>query len=64
MLRIVAFIAVVGVMVLHNDFWNREPELEPVLGWIPTDMAYHTLWLVAASVTLWLVMRCTWRRGP
>ena len=61
--RLLAVIAVLVVVVLHNDDWNQEPQLEPVGGWIPADMAYHLLWLIAASVALVLVMRVTWRRS-
>ena len=64
MLRIVAAILVLVLAVLHLDHWNWEPHTEPVLGWIPADIAYHTLWLVGASIALVLVMRCAWKKAP
>ncbi len=48
---------------LHNDWWNREPQLAPTAGWLPADITYRLWWLVGASFVLWLALRLTWRRA-
>ena len=60
--RLAAAASVLAVMALHNDWWNRAPREAPVLGFVPADIAYHALWLAAASLVLWLVLRVTWPR--
>lgn len=63
-MKIVAVIIVVILAVLHVDVWNWQPHTEPFFGWIPADIAYHTLWLLGASVALVIVMRCAWKKAP
>ncbi len=59
--RLLALLAVLVLIVLHNDVWNREPQLEPVLGWMPADMVYRVVWVAVGAVVLWWVLRVAWR---
>ena len=59
---VVAALAVTAIFLLHNDFWNREPRLEPWLGWLPADIGYHLVWIALAAGATWLVARAAWRR--
>jgi len=52
---------VAAILIAHNDFWNRDPELEPWLGWLPADVGYHVAWIVGAAFATWLVSRAAWR---
>lgn len=61
MQRLLALVAVLALIVLHNDVWNREAQLEPVLGWMPADMVYRVVWVTVGAGVLWWVLRVTWR---
>ncbi len=63
-MRIVVVLAVLVLLVLHNDGWNRERTAQAIWGWVPVDLAYHVVWVVASSAVLWLVMRAAWGRKP
>lgn len=62
MQRWLGLFAIVVLLALHNDWWAREPALEPVLGFIPFEIAYRLAWLVLVSVVLSLLVRWVWPR--
>lgn len=37
------------LLLLHVDVWNAGPAGPLVLGWLPWDLAYHLLWMAAAT---------------
>lgn len=37
------------LLILHVDVWNAGPEPTLVFGWLPWDLAYHLLWMAAAT---------------
>ena len=51
--------AVLVLIVLHNDVWNRHSDAV-LLGWIPFDLAYHVAWVGLGTAVLHLVLRATW----
>ena len=55
--------AVVLLLVLHNDWWNRSHG-GAVLGWIPFDLVYHVAWVGLGAIVLSWIRRATWRRTP
>jgi hypothetical protein len=55
-------LVVVAVALLHQDswFWTDRTLL---LGFLPVGMAYHVAYCVAASATLWALVRWAWPAG-
>ena len=56
-------LAVLVLVVLHNDWWNRSHE-GVLFGWLPFDLAYHTAWVAAGALVLSWVLKATWGREP
>jgi hypothetical protein len=61
------FWAVVAVLlILHVDVFNHlEPGSDPSdgvapVGWLPWDMAYHLLWMVAAAGAVFYLTAKVW----
>lgn len=44
--------AVAVLLVLHVDTWNAGPAPAPTFGWLPWDLAYHLLWMAAATAAV------------
>jgi hypothetical protein len=51
---------VVVLLVLHVDFWRPQ---RPLLyfGWLPEELAYRLLWMVAAAAYLFFFTARVWR---
>jgi len=60
--RIVTIAATVILFILHNNWWNWQPDMTMIFGSVPVDIAYRVLWVIAATGVLWLAMRGWW--GP
>ena len=60
MKKILLFLAVFGLYLLHQDiwFWRRATPL--VLGFIPIGLFYHACYSVAAALVLWLLVTHAW----
>ena len=58
---LLAGVAVLAVLLLHNDAWNRAPATASIFGF-PYDIAYHVAWIALASLALRLVVRAAWPR--
>jgi hypothetical protein len=58
--KLVAWAGLALLLVLHLDFWRpRRPLL--YFGWLPEELAYRVLWMVAASVYLLFFTARVWR---
>lgn len=44
---------------LHIDVWNHGRG-GVVLGWLPWDLAYHLLWMAAATAAVWYLTFKVW----
>jgi hypothetical protein len=53
-------ILVVGVYVLHQDFWNWSKSEPLVFGFLPIGLAYHAGYSILASITMALLVRFAW----
>jgi len=51
---------VVGVYLLHQDFWNWNKAEPLVLGFLPIGLAYHVAYSVLASITLAVLVKFAW----
>lgn len=49
-----------GLLLAHLDPWNAGPR-DLVFGWLPWDLAYHLLWMAAASALIfYMTSRAVW----
>ena len=65
--RRAAFWAAVGVLAIgHVDvaWWPSGPPGGLVAGWIPVDLAYHLIWIVAASAVVFVMAGPMWEHEP
>ena len=60
MKRILLVVAVVGLYVLHQDFWNWRTAHPLVFGFIPIGLFYQGVFSIAASLLMWLLVTFAW----
>jgi hypothetical protein len=51
---------VLGVYVLHQDFWNWKNAEPLVLGFLPIGLAYHAGYSILAAITMALLVKFAW----
>ena len=51
---------ILGVFLLHQDFWNWTRAEPLVLGFLPVGLAYHAAYCVLAAVAMWLLVKFAW----
>ena len=51
---------VVGVYLLHQDFWNWQRYEPLVFGFVPVGLAYHAGYSLVAAVTMATLVRFAW----
>ncbi len=56
----ILLILTLGLIVLHQDFWNWARAEPAWFGFLPVGLWYHALFCVFASVLLWLFVRLAW----
>ena len=60
MTRILLILAVIVLIVLHQDFWNWR-RIEPLaFGFLPVGLWYHALYCLAAAGLMWGLVRWAW----
>ena len=60
MRRTLLVIAVIALYVLHQDFWFWRTANPLVFGFIPIGLFYQACFSVAASLLMWLLVKCAW----
>ena len=60
MKRILLVVAVVGLYVLHQDFWFWRTARPLVFGFIPIGLFYQGCFSVAAALLMWLLVKFAW----
>ena len=60
MRRILLAILVLGLYVLHQDWWNWTSARPLLFGFLPVGLTYHTLFSVASSICMALLVRLAW----
>lgn len=58
-MRYVATLAIAGMIVLHQDWWNWR-EARPFVMGLPVGLWYHALYTLAASGLMALLVRYCW----
>ncbi len=51
---------VLGVYVLHQDFWNWHRVDPLILGFLPVGLAYHAGYSLLASLTMAILVKFAW----
>lgn len=58
--KILLGVFLVGVYLLHQDFWNWR-KIEPlVFGFLPIGLAYHAGYSILASLTMAVLVKYAW----
>ncbi len=61
-MRLIIWMFVALLIILHQDFWNWE-SAETVFGFMPIGLFYHACLSVAAGVVWWLACIFAWPEG-
>ena len=58
--KVLAWTGLLVLLLFHIDFWRpQRPNL--YFGWLPEEMAYRLIWMVAAGFYLWFFTRRIWK---
>ena len=60
MKKLVLFLLIVTVYVLHQDFWNWRTANPLVFGFLPVGLAYHAAYSILASVMMAILVMTAW----
>jgi hypothetical protein len=58
--RTLLALAVLGLYILHQDWWFWKTARPLVFGFLPAGLAYHAAFCVAAAVLMWALTRYAW----
>jgi hypothetical protein len=50
---------VTAVLILHQDWWLWTDKTL-VFGFLPSGLAYHAVYCLVATATMWLLVRYAW----
>ena len=50
----------IGMIVIHQDFWNWDKADPRAFGFLPIGLWYHALYCVAAAILLWMFVAFLW----
>ena len=51
---------VIGIYVLHQDFWNWTKAGPLLFGCLPVGLAYHAGYSIAASIMMAILVKFAW----
>jgi hypothetical protein len=57
--RVLASAAIVGLIILHQDWWNWH-SVRPFVLSLPVGLWYHALYTICAAVLMALLVRYLW----
>ncbi len=58
--RLLLTLLVVGVYLLHQDYWNWKETKPVIFGFLPIGLAYHAAYSLLASITMALLVKFAW----
>jgi hypothetical protein len=59
MKKLLLFLLIAGVYVLHQDYWNWKNS-SVVFGFLPVGLAYHAAYSVLAAIMMAILVKCAW----
>jgi hypothetical protein len=60
MRKILLFLLIAAVYVLHQDFWNWRQADPMIFGFLPAGLAYHAAYSIAAAALMALLVKTAW----
>jgi hypothetical protein len=61
-MRWLLLVLTLGLIVVHQDYWNWATTEPRAFGFLPVGLWYHALYCAAAAVLLWLFVAFAWPR--
>ena len=58
--RWLLLLLVVGVYLLHQDFWNWKKADPLIFGFLPVGLAYHAGYSLLAAITMGVLVKFAW----
>jgi len=58
--KLLLTLLVIGVYLLHQDFWNWKKADPLVFGFLPVGLAYHAAYSVLAAAMMWVLVKFAW----
>ena len=58
--KLLLTVLVLGVYLLHQDFWNWKKAEPLVFGFLPVGLAYHAGYSILAAVTMAILVKFAW----
>jgi hypothetical protein len=59
MKKLLLFILIAAVYVLHQDYWNWK-NAGLVFGFLPVGLAYHAAYSILATLMMAVLVKCAW----
>lgn len=59
MKKILLFLLIVAVYVLHQDYWNWK-DADLLFGFVPVGLAYHAGYSVLAAIMMAVLVKFAW----
>ena len=60
MKRLLLFLLVAVVYVLHQDFWNWRTAHPIIFGFLPIGLAYHAAYSILAAIMMAILVKAAW----
>jgi hypothetical protein len=60
MKKVLLFLLVSAVYVLHQDFWNWKQAEPLVFGLLPLGLAYHAAFSILAAIMMAILVKFAW----
>ena len=51
---------IIGVYILHQDFWNWKKAEPLIFGFLPIGLAYHAGYSILASMMMAMLVKFAW----
>jgi hypothetical protein len=58
--KLVLTLLVIGVYLLHQDFWNWKEAKPLIFGFLPIGLAYHAGYSIVASILMAVLVKFAW----
>jgi hypothetical protein len=53
-------VLIIGVYLLHQDFWNWNKTEPMVFGFLPVGLAYHAGYSIVAAILMAILVKVAW----
>jgi hypothetical protein len=60
MKKILLFVLIAAIYVLHQDFWNWGKADPMIFGFLPAGLAYHAAYSIAAAALMAILVKTAW----